>query len=54
VRDLELALARVEEEEVALWEAGADPTDLLLKRVDVVALQMRIAQVMGEAGEDAA
>jgi hypothetical protein len=54
VRHLERELARTTREERALWEAGAHPAELLLKRVDVVELQRKIAQAVIAAREEAA
>ncbi len=55
VRRLQAELARVQREERALWEDGAHPAELLLKRVDAVELQRKIAQAVIEAQrEDAA
>jgi hypothetical protein len=54
VRQLQRELARVEREEADLWEAGAPPAELLLKRVDLVELQRKIAQAVIAAREEAA
>ncbi len=54
VHHLQRELARVKRDEKALWEAGAHPAELLLKRVDAVELERKIAQAVIAAREDAA
>jgi hypothetical protein len=54
VRHLQRRLARVEREERELWDAGAHPAELLLKRVDAVELERKIAQAIITARHEAA